>query len=98
MRVLSVLLLAMFFASPAGAVEPGLAGDWMVDLATDPAVPYTQPMRLVLLDDGNVEGNFYQSRIEGGRWKLNRGRVCASFRTSDGVGPYHRLTGSGSLP
>ena len=90
MRVMPLLLLAVSLAPTAGAAAgPGLSGDWVVDLATDPAVPYTQPMRLVLRDDGSVDGSFYQSRIEAGRWKQDRGRVCASFRTSDGVGPYH---------
>lgn len=89
MHVLALLCVAASLAMPASAAEPGLAGDWVVDLATDPAVPYTQPMQLSLRPGGGVEGSFYNSRIEAGRWKLDRGRVCASFRTSDGVGPYH---------
>ena len=89
MRVLTLLCIAASLALPVAAAEPGLAGDWVVDLATDPAVPYTQPMQLALRPDGSVEGSFYNSRIEAGRWKSDRGRVCASFRTSDGVGPYH---------
>ncbi len=40
-------------------------------------------------DDGTVSGSFYDSAVEAGRWKTDRGRTCASFRTSDGVGPYH---------
>ncbi len=31
----------------------------------------------------------YDSDIEAGRWNTARGRTCVSFRTSDGVGPYH---------
>lgn len=89
MRVLALLCVAASLAMPASAAEPGLAGDWVVDLATDPAVPYTQPMQLSLRPGGGVEGSFYNSRIEAGRWKSDRGRVCASFRTSDGKGPYH---------
>lgn len=89
MRIPTLLCIAASLAMPVSAAEPGLAGDWVVDLATDPAVPYTQPMKLVLHPDGGVEGSFYDSRIEAGRWKSDRGRVCASFRTSDGVGPYH---------
>ena len=77
----------------AGAVPaqtaPALAGAWTVDLATDPAKPYTQPMDLTLEPDGTVAGRFYNSTIEAGRWKTDRGRTCASFRTSDGKGPYH---------
>ena len=46
-------------------------------------------MQLSLRPGGGVEGSFYNSRIEAVRWKSDRGRVCASFRTSDGVGPYH---------
>lgn len=89
MRVLALLCVAASLAMPASAAEPGLAGDWIVDLATDPAVPYTQPMQLALHPNGSVEGSFYNSTIEAGRWKDDRGRVCASFRTSDGQGPYH---------
>ena len=73
----------------AHAAEPSLDGDWTVDLSTEPGKPYTQPMRLVLLPDGRVEGSFYNSTIDAGRWKHARGRTCASFRTSDGKGPYH---------
>ena len=72
----------------AAAASP-LAGSWTVDLSTEPGKAYTQPMGLVLAPDGTVSGTFYQSRIEGGRWKTDRGRTCVSFRTSDGNGPYH---------
>lgn len=74
---------------PVVVSTPLLEGDWVVDLATDPGKPYTQPMTLVLLPDRRVTGRFYQSEIEAGRWKEDRGRLCASFRTGDGVGPYH---------
>jgi hypothetical protein len=46
-------------------------------------------MNLALLEDGTVTGDFYNSTIESGRWETARGRTCVSFRTSDGVGPYH---------
>ena len=39
--------------------------------------------------DGTVKGSFYNSDIQAGRWKQARGRLCASFRTTDGKGPYH---------
>jgi hypothetical protein len=71
------------------AAEPALAGAWTVDLSTDPAKPYTKTMMLELAADGSVTGSFYDSTIEGGRWKTDRGRTCASFRTTDGIGPYH---------
>ena len=45
--------------------------------------------RVAAQADGRVEGSFYGSTIEAGRWKLDRGRLCASFRTTDGAGPYH---------
>ena len=83
-----VLLLCLFAAVPASADE-GLSGDWSVDLASEPGQVYTQPMQLGLNQDGTVEGSFYNSQIEAGRWKLDRGRLCASFRTTDGAGPYH---------
>jgi hypothetical protein len=72
-----------------GFASDGLNGSWTVDLASEPGQTYTQPMQLTLNDDGTVAGSFYSSTIEAGRWKLDRGRLCASFRTSDGVGPYH---------
>lgn len=74
-------------AAPSPA--PTLAGDWIVDLSTDPSEPYTRPMRLTLAPDGTVTGSFYESEIEAGRWRTARGRTCVSFRTTDGVGPYH---------
>jgi hypothetical protein len=77
-------LLALAAAQPAT-----LDGRWSVDLATDPAKPYAQPMELKLAADGTVSGSFYQSEILAGRWKSDRGRLCISFRTTDGAGPYH---------
>ena len=98
MRMLALLAVALLFASPVGASSnPSLDGDWVVDLSSEPGKPYTQPMQLTLKADGSVEGSFYNSTIEAGRWKDDRGRVCASFRTSDGQGPYHSavcLTGA----
>ena len=46
-------------------------------------------MQLTLNGDGTVTGSFYESEIEAGRWRTDRGRTCVSFRTTDGVGPYH---------
>ena len=34
-------------------------------------------MDLALLADGSVTGSFYNSTIEAGRWKRDRGRLCA---------------------
>ena len=82
MLVAALLLLA---ASPA----PTLAGDWVVDLSSKPGVAYVKPMVLKLGADGTVTGSFYDSDIQAGRWKTDRGRTCASFRTTDGTGPYH---------
>lgn len=88
--------MAVFLALALGAcaaqtapAEVGLNGSWVVDLSTNPAQPYTKPMELTLNADGTVTGSFYESEIEAGRWKTDRGRACVSFRTSDGVGPYH---------
>lgn len=89
MRWIIAGVLAALLPVAASAAEPGLAGDWVVDLSTEPGVSYTRPMQLILHADGSVEGRFYESQIEAGRWKSARGRVCASFRTTDGVGPYH---------
>ena len=71
------------------AVGASLNGTWSVDLSTDPAKPYSKAMVLKLASDGSLSGSFYDSEIQGGRWKTDRGRTCASFRTSDGAGPYH---------
>lgn len=89
---------ALSVAFTAQAAEaPALNGDWVVDLTTDPKTPYTKPMKLTLNADGTVAGSFYDSEIQAGRWKTDRGRTCVSFRTTDGAGPYHSaacLTGS----
>ena len=76
--------------APAADGRSALAGEWTVDLRLKPSDPaYERPMTLTLADDGTVTGLFYQSPIEAGRWKTDRGRTCASFRTTDGRGPYH---------
>ena len=80
----------MLAAAPVGAQSaPTLGGTWTVDLSVKADEPYTKPMVLNLAADGSVTGSFYDSTIEAGRWKLDRGRTCVSFRTSDGKGPYH---------
>lgn len=93
MKLIAFALAAALSACAAQAQTAppaeGLAGAWTVDLSTDPAQPYTRPMQLTLNDDGTVSGSFYESTIEAGRWKADRGRTCVSFRTTDGVGPYH---------
>ena len=66
-----------------------LNGAWNVDLTVNPTEPYIKSMHLTLAPDGTVTGDFYDSTIEAGRWKSQNGRVCVSFRTTDGVGPYH---------
>ena len=91
MRLAAALLCAAFLPAPALAAEAvqTLAGEWVVDLSAKPGELYTKPMVLTLNTDGTVSGIFYQSDIEAGRWKTDRGRTCVSFRTTDGVGPYH---------
>ncbi|MBI1404662.1 MAG: hypothetical protein GC145_00885 [Caulobacter sp.] len=81
-------MIALVFALALTA-ESTLAGVWTVDLSARPDEPYTRPMTLTLNPDGTVTGSFYESDIEAGRWKTARGRTCASFRTTDGVGFYH---------
>ncbi|PVM87596.1 hypothetical protein DDF62_15825 [Caulobacter radicis] len=90
--MLSVALALLLAAtpSPPSALQPtSLAGDWVVDLSASDSAPYFKGMSLVLEDDGRVTGSFYDSAIEAGRWRTARSRICVSFRTSDGKGPYH---------
>lgn len=82
-------MTASLLLAPAFAAEPTLDGEWTVDLSTTPDASYSKPMRLLLREDGALEGGFYGSAIEAGRWRRDRGRLCASFRTTDGQGPYH---------
>lgn len=85
-------LLPLLAAALVQFGEPtpdALNGVWAVDLSTDPAHLYVKTMHLALAPDGTVGGTFYDSAIESGRWKAQNGRVCVSFRTTDGVGPYH---------
>jgi hypothetical protein len=96
MRFTPAIVAVAFFAlchsaTPSDALSDanGLAGTWVVDLSTDPKTPYTKPMALTLNADGTVAGSFYDSEIQAGRWKTDRGRTCVSFRTTDGAGPYH---------
>ena len=87
--ILALLLQAAVAATPVPPA-PALAGTWTVDLRLKPTDPvYERPMNLVLAPDGTVSGLFYQSPIDAGRWKIDRGRICTSFRTHDARGPYH---------
>lgn len=87
-RILPWMLVCLMPMS-ALADDSGLDGAWTVDLSGTSGEVYTQPMVLALAADGTVTGSFYGSAIEAGRWKQDRGRLCASFRTTDGAGPYH---------
>jgi len=82
-------LLAAAVLQTVGPTAETMNGAWLVDLSADPAQPYVKAMNLMLAADGTVSGDFYESTIEAGRWKAQNGRVCVSFRTTDGVGPYH---------
>ena len=84
-----MIAIAMLMLAAAPASANPLEGEWIVDLSTNPAQPYVKPMTLHLAPDGTVSGSFYESTILAGRWKSDRGRTCASFRTTDGAGPYH---------
>jgi hypothetical protein len=87
---MKLVLLSMVLAVSAPAVaQTPLDGTWTVDLSGKPSEPYTKQMVLKLNADGTASGSFYESTIEAGRWKNDRDRLCVSFRTSDGVGPYH---------
>ncbi len=83
------MLMVLSMAASQAREPSSLAGNWTVDLSGEPAKPYTKQMKLNLAADGTVTGFFYDSEIQLGRWKTDRGRTCASFRTSDGTGPYH---------
>ncbi len=87
--MMSAILWVATMLLVAEAAPTTLEGAWSVDLSASPAEPYFKPMNLVLSEDGTVSGDFYESAIEGGRWKRQAGRLCVSFRTSDGAGPYH---------
>jgi len=88
-------LLLLLTTSPAEAqtvaqIETrALAGNWSVDLSARADKPYFKSMTLDLLPDGRLDGSFYDSDIEAGRWTRSHGRLCVAFRTTDGVGPYH---------
>ena len=87
-----MLLPSLIVVALLQAAEPApeaMSGPWTVDLSADPTQPYLKPMNLALAADGTVSGDFYESTIEAGRWKAQNGRICVSFRTTDGVGPYH---------
>jgi hypothetical protein len=84
-----MLALLLAFSLEAATPPTPLAGDWVVDLSARPDQPYFKGMSLRLEADGRVTGGFYDSEIQAGRWKTSKGRTCASFRTTDGQGPYH---------
>lgn len=96
-----MLAMVMAAALAVSGQPQALTGDWVVDLTPPGATLYLKGMSLTLAADGTVTGSFYDSEIQAGRWKTSLGRTCVSFRTTDGVGPYHtsaclegeRLTG-----
>ncbi|MDG2523337.1 hypothetical protein P7B02_17545 [Caulobacter segnis] len=95
------MLLAALALSGALSTPPAdvlaMNGRWSVDLSVKADEPYIKAMNLALQPDGSVTGDFYDSTIEAGRWKKKGERVCVSFRTTDGKGPYHTaacLTGA----
>jgi hypothetical protein len=94
------LPLALLFAlqaapdAPATETKPAniyaaVEGDWVVDLSVKEDEPYTQPMKITVGSDKVVSGEFYNSNIDTGRAGGNQGRICISFQTSDGMGPYY---------
>ncbi|MCY1670199.1 hypothetical protein OVA07_04150 [Novosphingobium sp. SL115] len=91
LRIFSGLVMMAVSCTWAIAADAPSAvqGAWVVDLSAEPGTPYTKPMMLHLHSDGTVTGSFYESEIQAGRWKTDRGRTCFSFRTTDGTGPYH---------
>lgn len=91
MSRMAVTAVMFALATPLAAQQApsALDGRWTVDLSSEPGQVYTKDMVLKLATDGAVTGSFYDSEIEAGRWKTDRGRTCVSFRTTDGVGPYH---------
>ncbi|WP_206335860.1 hypothetical protein [Rhizorhabdus phycosphaerae] len=91
MSRMAVTAVMFALAAPLAAQQApsALDGRWTVDLSSEPGQVYTKDMVLKLATDGTVTGSFYDSEIEAGRWKTDRGRTCVSFRTTDGVGPYH---------
>ncbi|MGL6223588.1 MAG: hypothetical protein ACRC6L_08390 [Steroidobacteraceae bacterium] len=78
-------------AATAARTDVGpLTGRWIVDLRAAPDEPgYDKQMVLEIAPDRTVRGSFYDSVIEAGQASASNGRVCFSFRTTDGVGPYH---------
>lgn len=47
---------------------------------------HTKAMDRKLAADGTLMRSLYDSEIQASRWKADRGRTCASFRTTDGGG------------
>lgn len=92
--IVALALAAASLSQPAAAApaEPparaALEGAWSVDLSTDPAAPYRQPMEIAIDANGVVSGSFYNTPISSGRYGRNQGRQCIAFVTSDGMGDY----------
>ena len=90
MKALGFTIVALVASSAVASQTPHpFNGRWSVDLSAGTEATYTKTMELSLAADGAVTGRFYDSDIQAGRWKTDRGRTCVSFRTTDGVGPYH---------
>lgn len=94
------LIIAQLLALQAAPIAPAtttnpaniyaaVEGDWVVDLSVKDDEPYTQPMKITVGPDKVISGEFYNSNIDKGRVGGNQGRICISFQTSDGLGPYY---------
>ena len=73
-----------------GADPAMLVGTWDVDLRPTPdSAPYIQPFVVTSAENGVLEGKFYDTPIENGRFVVRDGVVHFSFTTRDGSGPYY---------
>lgn len=90
MALATLLLMGGTVFSEPPAKKQDIAGTWAVDLRLDlKDAPYSQPMVLMVADDGTVSGRFYDTDIKAGRVGGGQGRTCVAFRTADGSGFYH---------
>jgi hypothetical protein len=98
---LSINVSDVNLETDAPSQPSAMLGTWKVSLRYDPeAAPSQTEMRITRVENGTLEGTFYGSPIEDGRYTRQDGVWVIAGRTADGTGAYWhsaRLDGSGSF-
>ncbi len=91
LAILTLLLVSTAATPvPQGPDASDLVGVWRVDLRPTPdAAPYYRTMTIEAVEDGQITGSFYGSKIKIGHVNTDWDAVHFAFVTKDGRTAYH---------